>query len=72
MVRATSSDVEYIQAGIVFIYAPDTILCSFFQYSFRKILHFIKYLSGYNTYRGWTQTGYLNKHYNINQKDEDT
>ena len=22
--------------------------------------------------RGWTQTGYLNKHYNINQKDEDT
>ena len=28
--------------------------------------------SGYNTYRGWTQTGYLNKHYNINQKDEGT
>jgi hypothetical protein len=28
--------------------------------------------SGYNTYRGWTQTGYLTKHYNINQKDEDT
>ena len=28
--------------------------------------------SGYNTYRGWTQTGYPNKHYNINQKDEDT
>ena len=28
--------------------------------------------SGYITYRGWTQTGYLNKHYNINQKDEDT
>jgi len=28
--------------------------------------------SGYNTYRGWTQTGYLNKHYNIKQKDEDT
>jgi len=24
--------------------------------------------SGYNTYRGWTQTGYLNKPYNINQK----
>jgi len=24
------------------------------------------------TYRGWTQTGYLNKHYNINQNDEDT
>jgi len=22
--------------------------------------------------RGWTQTGYLNKHYTINQKDEDT
>jgi hypothetical protein len=28
-------------------------------------------LSGYSTYRGWAQTGYLNKHYNINQKDED-
>ena len=28
--------------------------------------------SGYNTYRGWTQTGYLDKHYNINQKDEGT
>jgi hypothetical protein len=28
--------------------------------------------NGYNTYRGWTQTEYLNKHYNINQKDEDT
>ena len=25
-----------------------------------------------NIYRGWTQTGYLNKHYNVNQKDEDT
>jgi hypothetical protein len=24
------------------------------------------------THRGWTQTGYINKHYNINQKDEDT
>ena len=24
--------------------------------------------SGYNTYRGWTQAGYLKKHYNINQK----
>ena len=24
------------------------------------------------THRGWTQTGYLNKHYNINLKDEDT
>jgi len=28
--------------------------------------------SGYNTYRGWTQTDYQNKHYNINQKDEGT
>ena len=28
--------------------------------------------SGYNTYRGWTQTEYQNKHYNINQKDEGT
>ena len=26
----------------------------------------------YNTYRGWTQTDYQNKHYNINQKDEET
>ena len=25
---------------------------------------------GYNTYRGWTQTEYQNKHYNIDQKDE--
>jgi hypothetical protein len=23
-------------------------------------------------YRGWSQTDYQNKHYNINQKDEDT
>ena len=23
-------------------------------------------------YRGWTQTGYQNKRYNINQKDEET
>jgi len=23
-------------------------------------------------YRGWTQTDYQNKHYNINQKDEGT
>jgi len=28
--------------------------------------------SGYNMYRGWTQTDYKNKHYNINQKDERT
>ena len=28
--------------------------------------------SGYNTYRGWTQTGYQNMHYNINQRDEGT
>ena len=28
--------------------------------------------SGYNTYRGWTQTDYQNKHYNINQKNEGT
>jgi len=25
-----------------------------------------------NVYRGWTQTDYQNKHYNINQKDEGT
>jgi len=25
-----------------------------------------------NTYRGWTQKDYQNKHYNINQKDEGT
>jgi hypothetical protein len=24
-----------------------------------------------NTYRGWTQTGYQNKHYNINQKTKE-
>jgi len=28
--------------------------------------------SGHNMYRGWTQTDYQNKHYNINQKDEGT
>ena len=28
--------------------------------------------SGYNTYRGWTQIGYQNKRYNINQKDNGT
>jgi len=28
--------------------------------------------SGYNMYRGWTQTAYQNKHYNINQKDKGT
>jgi hypothetical protein len=28
--------------------------------------------SGYNTYRGWTQIDYQNKHYNIDQKDEGT
>ena len=28
--------------------------------------------SGYNTYRGWTQIDYQNKHYNINQRDEVT
>jgi len=27
---------------------------------------------GYNMYRGWTQTDYQNKHYNIKQKDEGT
>ena len=29
---------------------------------------YIWWKSGYDTYRGWTQTGYLNKHYNINQR----
>ena len=28
--------------------------------------------SGCNMYRGWTQTDYQNKHYNIYQKDEGT
>ena len=28
--------------------------------------------NGYNVYRGWTQTDYQNKHYNINQKNEGT
>jgi len=31
-----------------------------------------QYQSGYSMYRGWTQTDYQNKHYNINQKDEET
>jgi hypothetical protein len=28
--------------------------------------------NGYNTYRGWTQIEYKNKHYDIDQKDEGT
>jgi hypothetical protein len=28
--------------------------------------------SGYNTYRGWTQTEYQNKHCNIDRKEEGT
>ena len=28
--------------------------------------------SGYNTYRGWKQIEYQNKHYNIDRKDEGT
>ena len=28
--------------------------------------------SGYNMYRGWTQTDYQNRYYNINQMDEET
>jgi hypothetical protein len=28
--------------------------------------------SGYNTYRGWTQTGYQNRRHNVNQKDKET
>jgi hypothetical protein len=28
--------------------------------------------SGYKSYRGWTQTEYQNKHYNIIRKDEGT
>ena len=27
--------------------------------------------SDYNTYRGWTQTDYQNKHYNINQRTKE-
>ena len=33
----------------------------------KKIKHNRK--SGYNMYRGWTQTDYQSKHYNINLKD---
>jgi len=44
-----------------------------FQTAFRfDIISLSTRKSGYNTYRGWTQTGYLNKRYNINQKDEGT
>ena len=42
------------------------------EYSIRTATSLPKTTHGYNTYRGWTQTGYLNKYYNINQKDEDT
>jgi hypothetical protein len=27
--------------------------------------------NGYNTYTGWTQTEYQNKHYNIDQKTKE-
>ena len=36
------------------------------------IFHFYARKSGYNTYRGWTQIDYQNKHYNINQRDKGT
>jgi len=38
----------------------------------KKIKQYQEKWLQHNTYGGWTPTGYLNKHYNINQKDEDT
>ena len=38
----------------------------------QNIVKEIKEKSGYNTYRGWTQINYQNKHYNIKQRDEET
>ena len=40
------------------------------QYIAKEIKHNRK--SCYNMYRGWTQTDYRNKHYNISQKDKRT
>jgi hypothetical protein len=48
------------------------------QITYKKWRYFAVYeknstrKSGYNLYRGWRQTEYQNKHYNINQKDEET
>jgi len=36
-----------------------------------KSSKWMKWKSGYNTYRGWTQLEYQNKRRNINQKDEE-
>ena len=49
------------------------ILLNYFMYLlYVAAVYYIKRQSGYNTYRGWTQTEYQNKHYNIDQKDERT
>jgi len=37
-----------------------------------KEVYVVLFPSGYNTYRGWTQIEYQNKHYNTNQNDERT
>ena len=36
------------------------------------IIKALQHVQSFNMYRGWTQTDYKNKHYNINQKDEET
>ena len=47
--------------------------CGLSVYSHLLVLTYAIYAkSGYNMYRGWTQTDYQNEHYNINQKDKGT
>ena len=41
-------------------------------YRFWKYISNSTRKSGYNKYKGWTQTDYQNEHYNINEKDEET
>jgi hypothetical protein len=55
----------------VFGFCSFSILFLPFRSFFSLSLIYILYYSLF-TYIGWTQTVYLNKHYNINQKDEDT
>jgi len=46
--------------------------CGLSVYSHLLVLTYAIYAkSGYNMYRGWTQTDYQNEHYNINQKTKE-
>jgi hypothetical protein len=50
-----------------------TFIFNYYYYYYYYYFSCLYYtLSGYNMYRGWTQTDYQNKHYNISQTDEGT